>query len=244
MQRHQLRHLGLRRSQPVHRFVEGQQVVLTANTKYYGGAPKVPTLEFRVIPDESSILSGMKAGAFQLGIISDPGVAQPAGTNANYKLDKQPALSYHALMLNGRKGPLQNQQVRQAIACAVDRNQVLQTAAYGDGTVTGPITSPGTGWLYRLTYHVHETRGKTGATLTATHIALSNGTSADGNFTGPVVLQVPRVPANGTITVETDLSVLTAAAAASHVVFTVTYVDDIGQTGSASAAADIPPVAP
>ena len=121
---------------------QGQQVVLTANAKYYGGAPKVPTLEFRVIPDESSILSGMKAGAFQLGIISDPGVAQQAGSGDNYKLVKQPALSYHALMLNGRKGPLQNQQVRQAIACAVDRNQVLQTAAYGDGTVTGPITSP------------------------------------------------------------------------------------------------------
>jgi peptide/nickel transport system substrate-binding protein len=121
---------------------QGQQVILTANAKYYGGAPKVKTLEFRVIPDESSILSGMKAGAFQLGLISDPGVAQQAGTNSNYQLDKEPALSYHALMLNGRKGPLQNEQVREAISCAVDRNQVLQTAAYGDGTVTGPITSP------------------------------------------------------------------------------------------------------
>jgi peptide/nickel transport system substrate-binding protein len=59
---------------------QGQQVVLTANARYYGGAPKVSTLELRVIPNESSILSGMKAGAFQLGIISDPGVAQQAGT--------------------------------------------------------------------------------------------------------------------------------------------------------------------
>jgi peptide/nickel transport system substrate-binding protein len=46
------------------------------------------------------------------------------------------------MQLNGRKGPLKNQVVRQAIACAVDRDQVLKTAAYGDGTVTGPITSP------------------------------------------------------------------------------------------------------
>jgi hypothetical protein len=106
------------------------------------------------------------------------------------------------------------------------------------------ITSPGTGWLYRLTYHVHETAGKTGATLTATHFVLSNGFSADGNFTGPGVLQVPRVPANSMITVESDLSVLTTAAAASHVVFTVTYTDDDGHTGSGSAAADISPVTP
>lgn len=120
----------------------GQQVVLTGNPKYYGGAPKIKKLEFRVIPDESSILSGMKAGAFQLGLISDPGVAHQAGKSSTYSLAKQPALSYHVLMLNGRKGPLKNQQVRQAISCAIDRNQVMQTAAYGDGTVTGPITSP------------------------------------------------------------------------------------------------------
>jgi peptide/nickel transport system substrate-binding protein len=120
----------------------GQQVVLTGNPKYYGGAPKIKKLEFRVIPDESSILSGMKASAFQLGLISDPGVARQAGKSDTYSLAKQPALSYHVLMLNGRKGPLKNQQVRQAISCAIDRNQVMQTAAYGDGAVTGPITSP------------------------------------------------------------------------------------------------------
>lgn len=120
---------------------QGQQVVLTANKKYYGGAPKIGTLKFRVIPDESSILSGMKAGAFQLGLISDPGVAKQA-TGTGFQLVKQPALSYHTLMLNGRRGPLVKQEVRDAIACAIDRNQVLQTAAFGDGTVTGPITSP------------------------------------------------------------------------------------------------------
>jgi hypothetical protein len=113
------------------------------------------------------------------------------------------------------------------------------------------ITSPGPGWLYRLTYHTHETGGKTGATLTATHIALSNGETADGNFQGPGVLQVPRVPAYGVITVETSLTVLTtaatlptAAAPASHVDFTISYTDDKGHTGSASTAADISPLTP
>jgi hypothetical protein len=107
-----------------------------------------------------------------------------------------------------------------------------------------PITNPGTGWQYRLTYHAHETGGKTGATLTATHFVLSNGLSADGNFTGPGVLTVPRVPANGTLTVASTVSVLTTAAAASHVVFTVTYTDDNGHTSSANATADISPVTP
>lgn len=121
---------------------QGQQVVLTSNAAYYGGAPAIGTLTFRVIPDEASILSGMKAGAFQIGLLSDPGIAQQADSGSGYDLVKQPTLAYHTFMLNGRRGPLQNQQVRQAIACAVDREQVLKTAAYGDGEVTGPITSP------------------------------------------------------------------------------------------------------
>jgi peptide/nickel transport system substrate-binding protein len=122
---------------------QGQQVVLTANPTYYGGAPKIKTLEFRVIPSESTILSGMQAGTFQLGQLSDPGVVQQVGSSGSgFSVDKEPSLSYNALMLNARRGPLQNEQVRQAISCVIDRNQVLQTAAYGDGTVTGPITSP------------------------------------------------------------------------------------------------------
>jgi peptide/nickel transport system substrate-binding protein len=122
---------------------QGQQVVLKANPKYFGGTPKIGTLQFRVIPAESSIVSGMKAGAFQLGILSDPTVADNAGNSGKFKLVKQPTLAYHALMLNGRNGPLKDVRVRQAIACAVDREQVIKTAANGDGTATGPITSPG-----------------------------------------------------------------------------------------------------
>jgi peptide/nickel transport system substrate-binding protein len=122
---------------------QGQQVVLTANAKYFAGAPKIGTLQIRVIPAESSIVSGMKAGAFQLGLLSDPTVADNAGSSDKFTLVKQPTLAYHTLMLNGRKGPLKELKVRQAIACAVDRDQVVKTAANGDGTVTGPITSPG-----------------------------------------------------------------------------------------------------
>ncbi len=121
---------------------QGQQVTLKSNSAYFDGAPLIGTLEFRVIPAESSIVSGMKAGAFQLGLLSDPTVADQVQNTSSYKLIKQPALAYHALMLNGAKGPLTDVRVRQAIACAVDRNQVVKTAANGDGSVTGPITSP------------------------------------------------------------------------------------------------------
>jgi peptide/nickel transport system substrate-binding protein len=121
---------------------QGQRVVLTGRDDYWGGAPDIKTLEFRVIPSESSILAGMRAGTFQVGQISDPLVAKQGENAKDYSLTRVPALGYHVLMLNGRKGPLKDLRVRQAISCALDRQEVIDTANNGDGKVTGPITSP------------------------------------------------------------------------------------------------------
>jgi len=107
-----------------------------------------------------------------------------------------------------------------------------------------PITTPGIGWLYRLQYDVRETGGKTGATLTLAHWALSNGFATNDNFSGSGVIQVPHVAAGSTINVESHLSVLTTAAPASHMDFTITFSGDDGQTGSISTAADITVVPP
>jgi peptide/nickel transport system substrate-binding protein len=122
---------------------QGQKLILTANPSYWGGAPKLSQLEFRIIPDESSVLAGMRAGSFNMGLISDPSIAKQAGNgNGNFTVLRQPAISYHVFMLNGRRPPLDKLAVRQAIACAVDRQQVIDTANFGEGEVTGPITSP------------------------------------------------------------------------------------------------------
>ena len=120
---------------------QGEQVTLEANQDYWGGVPQISTVEMRVIPDESSILSGMRADSFDLGIVTDPGVANQAD-DGDMQLLSQPTLSYHVLQLNAQRGPLTELPVRQAIACALDREQVVETAYFGEGEVTGPITSP------------------------------------------------------------------------------------------------------
>lgn len=119
----------------------GQSVKLTANGDYWGGKPKVSGLEFRIIPDQTSVVSGMQAGNIQFAAIDDPLVAKSA-EGSGLKVTKTPSLSYHVLQLNARKAPLDKLDVRLAISCAIDRKQVLDTAALGEGEVTGPITSP------------------------------------------------------------------------------------------------------
>lgn len=118
-----------------------QSITLVGNKKYWGETPSLASIEFRVIPDEASIVSALQAGNVQFAVFDDPLVAKTA-EGSNVTIAKTPQLTYHALQLNARRGTLTDLNVRLAIQCSVDRQQVLDTAALSEGEVTGPITSP------------------------------------------------------------------------------------------------------
>ena len=119
-----------------------ESLTMVANENYWReGEPKLASVEFRVIPDETSIVDGLRAGAVQLAELSDPIVALTAeGDGIN--IEKTPQLAYHVLMINHTREPLGDVNVRLAMQCAIDRQEVVDTAALGEGTVIGPITSP------------------------------------------------------------------------------------------------------
>lgn len=118
-----------------------EAITLAANPEYWGDAPKLATVEFRIIPDETSIVAALQSGNVQFAVLDDPLVAKSAGGNG-ITLTKTAQLTYHVLQLNARRAPLDDVKVRLAIACAIDRQQVIDTAALGEGEVTGPITTP------------------------------------------------------------------------------------------------------
>lgn len=119
----------------------GQQLSLVAFDDYWGGKPLSSSIEIRVIPDESSVVAGIRSGELDFAIIDDPVVASQLDGGAA-EVIRVPSINYHALMLQSQRGPLTDPKVRQAISCAVDRQAVVDAAALGEGEVTGPITIP------------------------------------------------------------------------------------------------------
>jgi len=83
----------------------------------------------------------MQSGNVQMAVFDDPIVAQTA-ESGDITVTSTPQLSYHVLQLNAQRGDLADVNVRLAIQCAIDRQEVLDTAAFGEGEITGPITSP------------------------------------------------------------------------------------------------------
>lgn len=121
--------------------VANESISLLRNDAYWGDAAPLDGVEFRVIPDESSIVAALQSGNINLAVLNDPLVAETAEASG-LAVAETPQLAYHALMLNSRAGELGDADVRRAIQCAIDRQEVLDTAALGEGAVTGPITSP------------------------------------------------------------------------------------------------------
>jgi len=118
-----------------------ESITLAANPNYWGDPVKLAGVEFRIIPDESSVVAGIQANNVNLAVLNDPLVAQQAESSGT-AIVRTPQLAYHVLQLNARVAPLDDLNVRLAISCAIDRQAVLDTAALGEGAVTGPITSP------------------------------------------------------------------------------------------------------
>ena len=115
---------------------------LTANENWAGGELAIDGLDISVLPDETAILASLRAGQVDFALINDPLVATLVPSNPGLTLDREPVLSYHVLQLNAEEGAMQELKVRQAISCAIDRQDVLDAALLGEGEVTGPLTMP------------------------------------------------------------------------------------------------------
>jgi peptide/nickel transport system substrate-binding protein len=116
----------------------GNALTLAKNPKYWGSPASIGELVFRAIPNEQSIASALQAGTVQMGLLTQPQVVKTLA-GSGLTIDKQVGFSYRALMLQDRKGPLANVNARLAIQCALNREDILQSAVLGQGKVVGPV---------------------------------------------------------------------------------------------------------
>lgn len=114
--------------------------MLSANADWWGEGPLLDGIEIRIIPDETSILAALRAGTIDFALLNDPLVATLLKDDATVTLNAVPAIAYHVLQLRAAVEPLDKLEVRQAISCAVNRQEVLDVASLGEGKVTGPLT--------------------------------------------------------------------------------------------------------
>ncbi|MBO1330092.1 ABC transporter substrate-binding protein [Streptomyces sp. VRA16 Mangrove soil] len=118
-----------------------QSVTLVRNADYFRGRPGLPSLEFRVIQDKNSMASALRSGSVDMAVFDDAVTARTA-KSGGVTLHTVDQLDYHVLQLRADAAPFKKLDARLAVQCAIDRQQVVKTAALGQGKVVGPFTSP------------------------------------------------------------------------------------------------------
>lgn len=121
-------------------WVPEETTMLSAFADWWGEGPNVDGIEMRIIPDETSILAALRAGSVDFALINDPLVGTLLTGDAEVMLARTPAISYNVLQLRAAREPLDILEVRQAMSCAINRQEIIDLAALGEGRVTGPLT--------------------------------------------------------------------------------------------------------
>ena len=116
-------------------YVSGDHISLTANSDYWGGAPKLGGVEYRFISEPATALAALRAGDIDWTDVVPPQQVDALATDSEVTLGLTPSSDYWYLALNEARSPWNDPRVRQAIAYAIDRDAIVQAVSYGTAAV-------------------------------------------------------------------------------------------------------------
>ncbi|NLA58296.1 MAG: ABC transporter substrate-binding protein [Firmicutes bacterium] len=124
-------------------WVNGQHVELERFEDYWEeGVPYLDRVTFRIIPDPATAILNLKAGTVHVIPRLSADVALDVEATSGLKLLESPMNVVQLMALNLDRKPLADKKVRQAINHAVDKDLLIEGAAWGYGTKLGSNMSP------------------------------------------------------------------------------------------------------
>ena len=121
----------------------GQRVTLVANDDYFEGRPNIDRVVIKVIPDLNAQMLELQAGHIDTMNMTPDQYEEKSGAadfRAAYNVFRYPAFSYGYLGFNLKRPLFQDQRVRQALAYAIDKEEIVEGVLLGLGrTANGPF---------------------------------------------------------------------------------------------------------
>ncbi|MEE9591153.1 MAG: peptide-binding protein [Thermodesulfobacteriota bacterium] len=134
-------------------WIPGQEVILESNHDYFEGRPYIDRYIYRIIPDSATMFLELKTGGIdRMGLTPIQYTRQTSSPyfEKNFKKYRYPVPSYTYLGFNLKHPWFNDKRVREAIAYAIDKQEIVDGVLLGLGNpATGPYV-PGT-WPYNPT---------------------------------------------------------------------------------------------
>lgn len=122
-------------------YLPSQRVVLDKNEEYWQeGVPYLDKVEFRIIADAQATLMSFKSGEVDILPRVSNEQLDSLGTEYNFVNGEQNMVQ--AMFLNNDVEPFDDVKVRQAINFAINKDEIIEAVAYGNGTKLGSNMSP------------------------------------------------------------------------------------------------------
>ncbi|MCS7216254.1 MAG: ABC transporter substrate-binding protein [Candidatus Bipolaricaulota bacterium] len=135
------------------RWDPGYQLRLERNPFYWDPErPKLDALVFRFIPDPAAQLVALRAGDVDVVAEVTPEIAQALAADPAFVVLSAPQELVQVLAINKQRGPLGDLRVRQALAHAVDRRQLIELVALGYASPVGSHLAPGALYYADMTW--------------------------------------------------------------------------------------------
>ncbi|MCX7981897.1 MAG: peptide-binding protein [Syntrophales bacterium] len=130
-------------------WVQGQKIVLVYNPDYFEGRPYFDGYVMRIIPDTATMFLELRAGGIDQMNLTPLQYTRQTETpvfKKNFKKYRYLSFSYTYLGFNLRHPFFSDRRVRQAIAYAINKEEIIKGVLLGLGRpATGPY-KPGTIW--------------------------------------------------------------------------------------------------
>ncbi len=124
-------------------FQPGTRVLLEKNPYYWReGLPYLDAVDVRIIPDETVRRTALVTGEIDWAFAIPAQAVAELRTRDDVVIDATPAGAYYYIGVNTTAGPLSERAVRRAISFAINRQNIVQAAEFGNAEATqDPIPS-------------------------------------------------------------------------------------------------------
>lgn len=134
------------------RWDRGVAVVLEANSEYWGEKGPFKEVTFRAVPDAATRLANIQAGAADLVVTLDSDLAAQLDGSANGKALSVLTERVAYFAFNAQKAPMDNADLRKAVAYAIDKEGIAQGILGGYDKPVDQFMSPAHfGWVDGVT---------------------------------------------------------------------------------------------
>jgi peptide/nickel transport system substrate-binding protein len=127
---------------------QDDQILLQRNPNYFAGAPTVSDVRFRIVPEAVVRALELRKGSADLEFNSlTPDMVRVLAKTQDLEVAEQPGTSLAYLAFNCQDSILSRREVRQALAYATDREEMVRTLLRGEARVADGLLPPGN-WAY------------------------------------------------------------------------------------------------